>query len=787
MKTEVTENIFEQAWDGFKGTNWRDKASVTRFVQENYKPYDGDESFLAGPTERTLKVKKIIEDTKNHYEEVGFPFDTDRVTSIDKIPAGYIDANDKELELIYGMQNSELFRLNFMPRGGLRVAEKILTEHGLSVDPGLHDVLSQTMTSVNDGIFRAYTSAIRKARHAHTVTGLPDAYSRGRIIGVYARLALYGADYLMKEKAKEWDAITEINDDNIRLKEEINMQYQALQEVVNFGALYGLDVSRPAMNVKEAIQWVNIAYMAVCRVINGAATSLGRVPIVLDIFAERDLARGTFTEQEIQEFVDDFVLKLRTMKFARAAAYDELYSGDPTFITTSMAGMGNDGRHRVTKMDYRFLNTLDTIGNAPEPNLTVLWDSKLPYSFKRYSMSMSHKHSSIQYEGVETMAKDGYGEMSCISCCVSPLDPENEEGRHNLQYFGARVNVLKAMLTGLNGGYDDVHKDYKVFDIEPVRDEILDYDTVMENFDKSLNWLTDTYVDAMNIIHYMTDKYNYEAVQMAFLPTKVRANMGFGICGFANTVDSLSAIKYAKVKTLRDENGYIYDYEVEGDFPRYGEDDDRADDIAKLVMKMYHEKLASHKLYKNAEATVSLLTITSNVAYSKQTGNSPVHKGVFLNEDGTVNKSKLEFFSPGANPSNKAKAGWLQNLRSLAKLEFKDANDGISLTTQVSPRALGKTRDEQVDNLVQILDGYFTPGALINGTEFAGQHVNLNVMDLKDVYDKIMRGEDVIVRISGYCVNTKYLTPEQKQELTERVFHEVLSNDDEEVMHTSNI
>ncbi|MBB5888254.1 formate C-acetyltransferase [Lactovum miscens] len=787
MKVEVTNDVFEQAWDGFTGTDWRDKASVTRFVQDNYTPYDGDESFLAGATARTLKVKKIIEDTKAHYEEVGFPFDTEVVSSIDKIPAGYIDANDKNLELIYGMQNKELYRLNFMPKGGLRVAEKILTEHGLAVDPQLHDVLSQTMTSVNDGIFRAYTSNIRKARHAHTVTGLPDAYSRGRIVGVYARLALYGADYLMKEKSREWDAITEINDENIRLKEEINMQYIALDQVAKFADTYGLNVRRPAMNVKEAIQWVNIAYMAVCRVINGAATSLGRVPIVLDIFAERDLARGTFTEEEIQEFVDDFVLKLRTVKFARAGAYDELYSGDPIFITTSMAGMGNDGRHRVTKMDFRFLNTLDTIGNAPEPNLTVLWSSKLPYTFKHYAMSMSHKHSSIQYEGVDTMAKEGYGEMSCISCCVSPLDPESEVARHNIQYFGARVNVLKAMLTGLNGGYDDVHKDYKVFDIAPVTSEYLNYDEVFENLDKSLDWLTDTYVDAMNIIHYMTDKYNYEAVQMAFLPTRVGINMGFGICGFANTVDSLSAIKYAKVKTLRDENGYIYDYEVEGDYPRYGEDDDRADDIAKMVMKMYHEKLASHKLYKNAEATVSLLTITSNVAYSKQTGNSPVHKGVFLNEDGTVNKSRLEFFSPGANPSNKAKGGWLQNLRSLAKLEFKDANDGISLTTQVSPRALGKTTEEQVSNLVAILDGYFTPGALIQGTEYAGQHVNLNVMDLKDVYDKIMRGEDVIVRISGYCVNTKYLTSEQKQELTERVFHEVLSTDENEVIHTSNI
>jgi len=702
--------------------------------------------------------------------------DTDRVASIADIPAGYID---KDNELIYGLQNSELFRLNFMPKGGIRMAETTLTENGYTPDPTLHEIYTKHTTTVNDGIFRAYTSDVRKARHAHTVTGLPDAYSRGRIIGVYARLALYGADYLMKEKAKEWDAITDINEETIRLKEEINLQYQALDQVAKLGELYDLDVRRPAMNVKEAIQWTNIAFMAVCRVINGAATSLGRVPIVLDIFAERDLARGTFTESEIQEFVDDFVMKLRTVKFARTKAYDELYSGDPTFITTSMAGMGNDGRHRVTKMDYRFLNTLDNIGNAPEPNLTVLWDEKLPYSFKRYAMSMSHKHSSIQYEGVETMAKEGYGEMSCISCCVSPLDPENENERHNLQYFGARVNVLKAMLTGLNGGYDDVHKDYQVFKhIEPIRDEVLDYDKVMENFDKAMDWLTDTYVDAMNVIHYMTDRYNYEAVQMAFLPTRVRANMGFGMCGFANTVDSLSAIKYATVKPIRDESGYIYDYETTGDYPRYGEDDDRVDDIAKLVMKMYHEKLASHKLYKNAEATVSLLTITSNVAYSKQTGNSPVHKGVFLNEDGSTNLSKLEFFSPGANPSNKASGGWLQNLNSLKKLEFKHANDGISLTTQVSPRALGKEREEQVENLVTILDSYFTEG---------GQHVNLNVMDLKDVYDKIMNGEDVIVRISGYCVNTKYLTVEQKTELTERVFHEVLSQDDSEVMHTSNL
>ncbi len=763
----VTEDVFAKAWEGFTGEDWRNKASVTRFVQANYTPYDGDENFLAGPTERSLHIKKIIEETKAHYEETRFPMDIDRATSIADIPAGFID---KDKELIFGIQNDELFKLNFMPKGGIRMAETTLIENGYEPDPALHDIFTKHVTTVNDGIFRAYTSNIRRARHSHHVSGLPDAYSRGRIIGMYARLALYGADYLMEEKAREWNSIADINEESIRLKEEINLQYQALADVIRLGEHYGVDVRRPAYDVKEAIQWTNIAFMAVARVINGAATSLGRVPIVLDIYAERDLARGTFTESEIQEFVDDFVLKLRTVKFARTKAFDEIYSGDPTFLTTSMAGMGNDGRHRVTKMDFRFLNTLDNIGNSPEPNLTVLWTDQLPYAFRRYCMAMSHKHSSIQYEGVTTMAKDGYGEMSCISCCVSPLDPENEDQRHNIQYFGARVNVLKALLSSWNNGHDDVHKDYKVFDVvEPNNSEIFDYDEVIANFEKALDWLTDTYVDSLNIIHYMTDKYNYEAVQMAFLPTFHRANMGFGICGFANTVDSLSAIKYAQVKPIRDEDGFIYDYEVSGDFPRYGEDDDRVDDIAKWLMEAFFTRLNKHKLYKDAEATVSILTITSNVAYSKQTANSPVHRGVFLNEDGSVNTSKVEFFPPGANPTSHSRGGWLQNLNSLAKLNFKHANDGISLTTQVSPKALGKTFDEQVKNLVTILDGYFEGG---------GQHVNLNVMDLQDVYDKIMSGEDVIVRISGYCVNTKYLSKEQKTELTQRVFHEVLSLDD---------
>ena len=763
MKKVIDEAVYSKAWEGFKGNDWKESTSVARFVQDNYTPYDGDKDFLEEATERTLHIKHIMDSTRAEYEKTRFPMDT-RPTSIADIPAGYID---KENELIYGIQNDELFKLNFMPKGGLRTAETALKEHGFEPDPIVHDFYSKNVTTVNDGIFKAYTQDIRRARHSHLISGLPDAYSRGRIIGVYARLALYGAEYLKAEKNKDWQAITSTDDESIRLKEEIFKQYEALDEIIRLGDLYGVDVRRPAFDTKEAIQWTNIAFMAACRVINGAATSIGRLPIVLDVFAERDLARGTYTEKEIQEFVDDFVIKLRTVKFARQKAFDEIYSGDPTFITISMGGMGNDGRHRVTKMDYRFLHTLDNIGNAPEPNLTVLWTDKLPYNFRHYCMEMSHKHSSIQYEGVTTMAKDGYGEMSCISCCVSPLDPENEECHANIQYFGARINVLKALLTGLNGGYDDVHRDYKVFDVtEPITSEYLDFDEVLDNFDKALEWTTKNYVDALNIIHYMTDKYNYEAAQMALLPSKIGINMGFGICGFANLVDSLCAIKYAKVKTIRDENGYIYDYEVEGEFPRYGEDDQRSNEMAEWLLETYYHKLAKHKLYKNARATVSILTITSNVAYSKQTGNSPVHKGIYLNEDGTVNYSKVEFFSPGANPSNKAKGGWLQNLNSLSKLDFKYANDGISLTTQVAPKALGKTYEEQVDNLVSILDGYFEKG---------GQHVNLNVMQLEDVYEKIMSGEDVIVRISGYCVNTKYLTKEQKTELTQRVFHEILN------------
>lgn len=433
----LNSDVFIKAWDGFKGDSWKSTISVTDFVQDNYHPYDDNEDFLCGPTQRTLDVNQLMMTTKDKYEKEGrFPMDT-HPTSIAEIGPGYID---KDKDIIFGLQNDELFKLNFMPKGGIRMAETALKEHGYEPDPHIHEIYTKHTTTVNDGIFRAYTDEIRRARHSGLITGLPDAYSRGRIIGVYTRLALYGADYLMEEKKKDWSSITEIDENSIRLKEEINLQYQALAEVVKLGKLYGLDVTRPAYDIKEAIQWTSIAFFAVCRVINGAATSLGRVPIVLDIYAERDLNRGTYTEEEIQEFVDDFVIKLRTVKFARTKAYDELYSGDPTFITTSMAGFGSDGRHRVTKMDYRFLNTLDNLGNSPEPNLTVLWSTKLPESFRKYCMKMSYKHSTIQYEGSDTMLKGGYKpDMSCISCCVSPVDPENSDSTaRNAQLFGAR-------------------------------------------------------------------------------------------------------------------------------------------------------------------------------------------------------------------------------------------------------------------------------------------------------------------------------------------------------------
>lgn len=749
-----------EEWRNFSGDSWKTKISVKNFVQDNYVPYSGGKEFLESATDRTLKLKKEIDDLVVKYDNEGYPMDTDIISGITAHSAGYVN---KDLEVIVGLQTDIPFKLAFMPNGGLRTAEQCLIENGFEPNKEIYDFYVNNRFTVNDGIFHAYTDDIKKARNSHHISGLPDAYSRGRIIGKYDRLAVYGADLLIKEKQEDLKNIKEINDESIRLREEIWMQIKALKDLTELGREYGLDLSRPAYNGLEATQWTYMAFLASIKQVNGAASSFGRIPILLDIYFERDLAEGTFTEIEIQEIIDQLVLKLRMVKFARTNGYNELYASNPTFITTSLGGFGNDNRHRVTKTDFRFLNSLENLGNSPEPNLTVLWHKDLPKGFKDYCMEMSLKHSSIQYEGVETMAKQGYDDMSCISCCVSPLNPEAdvENGEsHNLQYFGARVNLLKALLGSINGGYDDLHKDKKVFEIDPITDDILKYEDVLTNFDKALDWLTDTYVDAMNIIHYMTDKYNYESMQMAFLPTKVKANMGFGICGFANVVDSLSAIKYATVKPIRDENGYIYDYETIGEYPKYGEDDSRADNIAIMVLKMFKEKLDTHKLYKNSEATVSLLTITSNIAYSKQTGNSPVHKGAVLDKNGKITKDP-DFFPPGANPSSKANSSILKVYNSLSKLPFEYANDGISLTIQISPKALGKEKDVQLENMSNILDGYFTKG---------GQHCNLNLIDYETFKEKLLSGESFVFRVSGYALNSKDISDEFKRELLQRMF-----------------
>lgn len=761
---------FEKAWAGFKGTSWKERISISEFVQDNYTPYEGDDSFLEESTERTLTLNEEINqliaemDAKNGVLDM----DTDIISAVASHKAGYVD---KENEVIVGLQTDKPFKLAFMPNGGLRTAEQCLIENGYEVNQEIHDFYSKSRYTVNDGIFHAYTTQIKKARHSHIVSGLPDAYARGRIVGAYQRLALYGADRLIAEKKKDYDKISVGSETNIRLREEVWMQMQALKDIIKLGNEYGCDLARPAENAREAVQWTYLAYLAAIKQVNGAASSFGRVPIFLDIYIQRDLDRGIITEKEAQELIEQLTLKLRMVRFARTKGYNELYASNPTFITTSMGGMGVDGRTRVTKTDYRFLHCLDNLGNSAEPNLTVLWDDRMPRSFKEFCMKLSIKHSSIQYENDALMQSEGYGDMECISCCVSPLNPEAdvEKGEgHNLQYFGARVNLLKCLLYAINGGKDDLTKEQIFDNLDPVTSDYLSYDEVFTKFDKAMDVLVDTYVDAMNIIHYMTDKYNYESAQMAFLPTLVRANMGFGICGFANVIDSLSAIKYGKVKTIRDEDGFVYDYETTGEFPRYGEDDDRADDIAVAIVKMFKEKLDSHELYKNAEATVSILTITSNVAYSKQAGNSPVHRGPVFDENGIMIQEP-DFFSPGANPSSKARGGFLQNLNSLTKVPFHYANDGISLTIQGAPKMFGKTFEEQYNNLPDIVDGYFKRG---------GQHLNLNVLNREEVIRKLREGIPVILRISGYCLNTKDLNKEQKMELCQRIFHENLYADD---------
>ena len=744
-----------QEWESFTGRLWKEECNVRDFIQNNYTMYNGDESFLAGPTDATNKLWDKLQALQKAERDNGgvLKEDADVVSSITAYGPGYIDPETKDLEQIVGLQTDEPLKRAFMPYGGIKMAEEALEMYGYKPNENFHKIFTEYHKTHNQAVFDAYTPEMKAARHTHIVTGLPDTYGRGRIVGDYRRVALYGIDQLIawKEEDKANCGDGNMFDDVIRQREELAEQIRRLQEMKVMAQSYGYDISKPASNAKEAIQWLYFGYLSAIKTQNGAAMSVGRVSTFLDIYIERDIKAGKLTEAEAQELIDHFTMKLRMVKFARIKSYNELFSGDPVWATLEVGGIGVDGRSMVTKNDYRFLHTLENMGPAPEPNLTVLYSSALQDTFKKYAAKISVRTSSIQYENDDVM-KPIWGDDYSICCCVSATQTGKE-----MQFFGARANLAKCLLYAINGGIDEKNKVQVGPAYRPITSEYLDFDEVMEKYDAMMEWLSKLYVDTLNMIHYMHDKYYYEAAQMSLIDTDVKRSFATGIAGFSHVVDSLCAIKYAKVKAIRDEDGITTDFEIEGDFPRYGNDDDRADDMAIWLLKTFMHKLNKCHTYRNSVPTTSILTITSNVVYGKATGSLP---------DG---RKAGEPLSPGANPSNKAKGGWLQNLNSLASLDFGYAADGISLTTQVSPRALGKTHDEQVDNLVTILDGYFENG---------GQHVNLNVMDLSDVYEKIMSGEDVIVRISGYCVNTKYLTPEQKTELTQRVFHEVLSMDD---------
>ena len=745
---------FEQ-WAGFKGRKWTHSVDVRDFIQENYTPYEGDESFLEGPTEATDKLWGKLQELQKEERAKGGVLDmeTEVVSGLTAYGPGYIDESMKDLEQVVGLQTDKPLKRAFMPYGGIKMAEQACTTYGYQPSEKLHEIFTKYHKTHNQGVFDVYTPEMKKARHNKIITGLPDTYGRGRIVGDYRRVALYGIDFLIERKQYDFERYARhgMKGEDFRLREELADQIKALKEMKEMAAAYGFDISQPAKNAHEAAQWLYFGYLAAIKTQNGAAMSVGRISTFLDIYIERDLENGTLTEKEAQELVDHMVMKFRMVKFARIPSYNQLFSGDPTWATLEVGGLGQDGRSMVTKTDYRFLHTLNNMGPSPEPNLTVLYSSRLPENFKKFASLISVTTSSIQYENDDVM-RPVWGDDYSICCCVSATETGKE-----MQFFGARANLAKCLLYAINGGVDEKTKAQVGPAYQPITSEYLDYDEVLAKYDEMMEWLSKLYVDTLNMIHYMHDKYYYEAAQMSLIDTDVKRSFATGIAGFSHVVDSLSAIKYAKVKVVRDEDGLATDFEIEGDFPKYGNDDDRADEIAVWLLKKFMHKLNKCHTYRHSVPTTSILTITSNVVYGKATGSLP---------DG---RKAGEPLSPGANPSNKAKGGWLQNLNSLASLDFGYAADGISLTTQVSPRALGKTHDEQVDNLVTILDGYFENG---------GQHVNLNVMDLSDVYEKIMSGEDVIVRISGYCVNTKYLTPEQKTELTQRVFHEVLSMDD---------
>ena len=748
---------FDQ-WEGFSGRLWKEEVNVRDFIQNNYTPYDGDESFLAGPTEATDKLWGKLKELQKEERAKGGVLDmeTEVVSDILAYGAAYMDDSMKDLEKVVGLQTDKPLKRAFMPFGGIKMAEQSCQMYGYEPSAELHKIFTDYHTTHSDAVFSVYTPEIKAARHSHILTGLPDTYGRGRIVGDYRRVALYGIDFLIASKKKDLANCGDGNmlDDVIRQREEIAKQIKALMQMKEMASAYGFDISKPATNAREAVQWLYFGYLAAIKTQNGAAMSVGRVSTFLDIYIQRDLEKGILTESEAQELIDHLVMKLRMVKFARIQSYNELFSGDPVWATLEVAGLGSDGRSQVTKNDYRFLHTLENMGPSPEPNLTVLYSKRLPENFRQYAAHISITTSSVQYENDDVM-RPVWGDDYSICCCVSATQTGKE-----MQFFGARANLAKCLLYAINGGKDELETDPKRVQVgpayQPITSEYLDYDEVIAKFDPMLDWLVDLYVNCLNLIHYMHDKYYYEAAELALIDTNVRRTFATGIAGFSHVVDSLSAIKYAKVKAIRNADGIATDFEIEGDFPRYGNDDDRADDIAVWLLDTYMTKVRKHHTYRNAEPTTSILTITSNVVYGKKTGTLP---------DG---RKAGEPLSPGANPAYGAeKNGLIASLNSVAKIPYVWSLDGISNTQTINPAALGNSEADQKNNLVNVLDGYFAQGA---------HHLNVNVFGVEKLLDAQAHPEkeeyaNFTIRVSGYAVKFIDLTKEQQDDVISRTCH----------------
>lgn len=755
--------IFQTAWRGFLGSKWTDEVNVRDFIQNNYTQYDGDESFLAAQTSAThLLWERLQKLQKEEHEKGGvLECETEIVSSLTAYGPGYIDPELKDLERIVGLQTDKPLKRAFMPFGGVKMAEEAAKTYGYHVNPKFHKIFTEYHKTHNQAVFDAYTPEMKAARHCHIVTGLPDTYGRGRIVGDYRRIALYGIDFLIQEKKKDLERCGNgaMFDDIIRQREELAEQIRALKGIQEMAAIYGFDISRPASNAKEAVQWLYFGYLAAVKTQNGAAMSVGRVSTFLDIYINRDLTEKTLTEAEAQELIDHMTMKFRMVKFARIPSYNQLFSGDPVWATLEVAGLGQDGRPMVTKNDFRFLHTLENMGPSPEPNLTVLYSSRLPEAFKKYAAKISINTSSIQYENDDVM-RPIWGDDYSICCCVSATQTGKE-----MQLFGARANLAKCLLYAINGGRDEKYttKDGRPMQVgpayAPITSEYLDYQEVMHKYDQMLDWLAGIYVNILNLIHYMHDKYYYESAEMALIDTDVRRTFATGIAGFSHVVDSLSAIRYAKVKVIRDEYGIARKFETEGDFPRYGNDDDRADEIAVWLLKTFLHKVKKYHTYRNSEATTSILTITSNVVYGKATGALPDGRPAFTP------------FAPGATPSYGAEQnGLLASLNSVAKLPYEYALDGISNTETIAPGALGHSETERKNNLVHVLDGYFDQGA---------HHLNVNVFGIEKLKDAMKHPEkpeyaNFTIRVSGYAVKFINLTREQQLDVIARTCHEVL-------------